>query len=125
RMDKYGTQDKYEKSVIGAFKKQDFPEIIIVVGKLLTGFDAPTNIVLYLTRQLKEHTLLQAIARVNRVHPGKDYGYIIDYFGNLENLDNAIQTYSGENMFDAEDLEGSWTNIVEEIKQLPQAHSEV
>src|SRR5690554_2860625 len=125
RMDKYGTQDKYEKSVIGAFKKQDFPELIIVVDKLLTGFDAPRNIVLYLTRQLKEHTLLQAIARVNRVYPGKDYGYIIDYFGNLENLDIAIQTYSGENMFDAEDLEGSWTNIVEEIKKLPQAHSEV
>lgn len=125
RMDKYGTQDKYEKSVIGAFKKQDFPELIIVVDKLLTGFDAPRNIVLYLTRQLKEHTLLQAIARVNRVYPGKDYGYIIDYFGNLENLDNAIQTYSGENLFDAEDLEGSWTNIAEEIKKLPQAHSEV
>ena len=125
RMDKYGTQDKYEKSVIGAFKKQDFPEIIIVVDKLLTGFDAPRNIALYLTRQLKEHTLLQAIARVNRVYPGKDYGYIIDYFGNLENLDNAIQTYSGDNMFDAEDLAGSWTNIVEEIKKLPQAHSEV
>lgn len=125
RMDKYGTQDKYEKSVIGAFKKQDFPELIIVVDKLLTGFDAPRNIVLYLTRQLKEHTLLQAIARVNRVYPGKDYGYIIDYFGNLENLDIAIQTYSGENMFEAEDLEGSWTNIVEEIKKLPQAHSEV
>lgn len=125
RIDKYGTQDKYEKSVIGAFKKQDFPEIIIVVDKLLTGFDAPRNIALYLTRQLKEHTLLQAIARVNRVYPGKDYGYIIDYFGNLENLDNAIQTYSGDNMFDAEDLAGSWTNIVEEIKKLPQVHSEV
>lgn len=125
RMDKYGTQDKYEKSVIGAFKRQDFPEIIIVVDKLLTGFDAPRNIALYLTRQLKEHTLLQAIARVNRVYPGKDYGYIIDYFGNLENLDNAIQTYSGDNMFDAEDLAGSWTNIVEEIKKLPQAHSKV
>lgn len=125
RMDKYGTQEKYEKSVIGAFKKQDFPELIIVVDKLLTGFDAPRNIVLYLTRQLKEHTLLQAIARVNRVYLGKDYGYIIDYFGNLENLDQAIQTYSGENLFDAEDLEGSWTNIAEEIKKLPQAHSEV
>lgn len=125
RMDKYGTQDKYEKSVIGAFKKQDIPELIIVVDKLLTGFDAPKNIVLYLTRQLKEHTLLQAIARVNRVYPGKDYGYIIDYFGNLENLDNAIQTYSGDSMFDEGDLVGSWTNIGEEIKKLPQAHSEV
>jgi len=125
RVDKYGTSEKYEKTVIGAFKKQDAPEIIIVVDKLLTGFDAPRNIVLYLTRPLKEHTLLQAIARVNRVYPGKDYGYIIDYFGNLENLDNALQTYSGENMFDVADLAGSWTNIAEEIKKLPQAHSEV
>lgn len=125
RMDKYGSQDKYEKSVINAFKKQDTPEIIIVVDKLLTGFDAPRNTVLYLTRSQREHTLLQTIARVNRVYPGKDYGYIIDYFGNLENLDNALKTYSGENIFDADDLKGNWTNIENEIRKLPQAHSEV
>ncbi len=83
-MDKYGTPEKYEKILISAFKNQDEPEIIIVVDKLLTGFDAPRNQVLYLTRNLREHTLLQAIARVNRVYPGKDYGYIIDYYGNLE-----------------------------------------
>lgn len=71
--------------IINSFKKQDHPEIIIVVDKLLTGFAAPRDQVLYLTRQLKEHTLLQAIARVNRLH-AKDYGYIIDYYGNLENL---------------------------------------
>jgi type I restriction enzyme R subunit len=125
RMDKYGTQENYEKSIINSFKKQDKPEIIIVVDKLLTGFDAPRNIVLYLTRQLKEHTLLQAIARVNRLYPGKDYGYIIDYFGNLENLQNALEAYSGDNQFDAEDIEGSWTSIGEEIKKLPQVHSDV
>jgi len=123
-LDKYGTAEKYEKALINSFKKQDHPEIIIVVDKLLTGFDAVNNYVLYLTRQLKEHTLLQAIARVNRLAPGKEHGLIIDYYGNLENLDKALQTYSGDNDFDQSDLEGTFTNISEEIKKLPQAHSE-
>jgi len=124
-MDKYGTAENYEKSIINAFKKQDQPEIIIVVDKLLTGFDAPVNQVLYLTRNLKEHTLLQAIARVNRLHPGKDYGYIIDYYGNLENLDSALQTYAGLEEYDEEELVGTLTNMSKEIEKLPQAHSEV
>jgi type I restriction enzyme R subunit len=54
-----------------------------VVDKLLTGFDAPKNVVLYLTRKLNGHTLLQAIARVNRVAEDKEFGYIIDYYGVL------------------------------------------
>lgn len=124
-MDKYGKQENYEKSIIGAFKKQEQPEIIIVVDKLLTGFDAPNNQVLYITRSLKEHTLLQAIARVNRVASGKEYGYIIDYFGNLENLDSALNTYSGLNEFDQEELVGTIININKEIEKLPQAHSEL
>lgn len=124
-MDKYGTQEKYERSIINAFKKQEFPEIIIVVDKLLTGFDAPTNRVLYLTRSLKEHTLLQAIARVNRVAEGKDYGLIIDYYGNLENLDKAIEIYSNSDEMNPDDVKGSVTNVKDVIKDLPQAHSEV
>jgi type I restriction enzyme, R subunit len=124
-MDKYGTAENYEKSIINAFKKQDQPEIIIVVDKLLTGFDAPVNQVLYLTRNLKEHTLLQAIARVNRLHPGKDYGYIIDYYGNLENLDDALHTYAGLEEYDQEELLGTFTTMVKEIEKLPQAHSDV
>lgn len=124
-MDKYGKAKDYEKSLINSFKKQNHPEIIIVVDKLLTGFDAPNNYVLYLTRPLKEHTLLQAIARVNRLAPGKKHGLIIDYYGNLENLDTALETYSGDEPFDKQDLEGTLTNIKEEIKKLPQAHSEL
>lgn len=123
--DKYGNQERAEKNLINQFKHDERPEILIVVAKLLTGFDAPRNTVLYLCRSLKDHTLLQAIARVNRVHPGKDYGYIIDYFGNLENLDTAIDNYTGVPNFDKEDLEGSWTAISEEVKKLPQAHAEV
>jgi type I restriction enzyme R subunit len=124
-MDKYGNQEKYEKAIINSFKKQDEPEIIIVVDKLLTGFDAPRNQVLYLTRNLREHTLLQAIARVNRLYPGKDYGYIKDYYGNLENLDDALQTYAGLEEYDPEELVGTLINISKEVEKLPQAHSEL
>jgi len=124
-MDKYNKAEAYEKFIINSFKKQEHPEIIIVVDKLLTGFDAPNNYVLYLTRSLREHTLLQAIARVNRLAPGKEHGVIIDYYGNLENLDTALETYSGENDYDESDLQGTVTNINEEIAKLPQAHSEV
>lgn len=124
-MDKYGNQEKYEKAIINRFKKQDEPEIIIVVDKLLTGFDAPRNQILYLTRNLREHTLLQAIARVNRLYPGKDYGYIIDYYGNLENLDDALHTYAGLEEYDPEELIGTLTTIAKEIEKLPQVHSEL
>lgn len=124
-MDKYGAQEKYEKSIINAFKYQENPEIIIVVDKLLTGFDAPKNRVLYLTRSLKEHTLLQAIARVNRLAEGKDYGLIVDYYGNLENLDKAIEIYSGSDEMNPDDVKGSVTNVKDIIKDLPQVHSEV
>lgn len=124
-IDKYGDLDAFQESVISQFKKREHPEILIVVAKLLTGFDAPNNTILYLCRSLKEHTLLQAVARVNRVHPGKDYGYIIDYYGNLENLDNALSTYSGLNGFEEEELSGTLTHIDAEIEKLPQAHAEL
>jgi type I restriction enzyme R subunit len=124
-IDKYGNSVKYEKTIINSFKKHEQPEILIVVDKLLTGFDAPRNTVLFLTRQLREHTLLQAIARVNRVYPGKDFGYIIDYFGNLQNLDYALNTYSGLENFEEDDLKDTLTSVNKEIEKLPQAHSEL
>jgi len=124
-MDKYGTPSKYEKTIINSFKKQEEPEILVVVDKLLTGFDAPKNQVLYLARQLRDHTLLQAIARVNRLAEGKDFGYVIDYFGNLYNLDNAMNIYGGLEAFDESDVEGAVIDIVAEIKKLPQAHSDL
>ncbi len=124
-MDEHGTPSKYEKNIIHRFKYTSEPEIIIVVDKLLTGFDAPINTVLYVTRNLREHTLLQAIARVNRVHPGKDFGYIIDYYGVLGELDQALALYSNFEDFDETDLVGTLANIIDEIKKLPQQHSEL
>ncbi|MBV5313618.1 MAG: type I restriction endonuclease subunit R [Prolixibacteraceae bacterium] len=124
-MDEHGNQKKYEKNLISRFKNQKNPEIIIVVDKLLTGFDEPKNTVLYLTRNLQGHKLLQAIARVNRIYPDKEFGYIIDYYGVIENLDDALQLYSSFEEFDSDDLEGTLVNIYEEIKKLPQKYSEL
>jgi len=122
-MAKYGTEKEYNRQIINSFKKGDEPEIIIVVDKLLTGFDAPRNVVLYIARSLKEHSLLQAIARVNRLHPGKDFGYIIDYYGVVTELHEALELYTAlEGKFDQEDLEGTLTDVAEELKRLPGLH---
>jgi type I restriction enzyme R subunit len=122
-MARFGSEAQYNEQLINHFKNADQPEIIIVVDKLLTGFDAPRNIILYLTKPLREHALLQAIARVNRLYEGKDYGYVIDYYGVLGELDSAIQMYSNLKEFDAQDLEGILTEISEPIKALPQLHT--
>lgn len=124
-MGEHGNSKAYEKNIISRFKNQKDPEIIIVVDKLLTGFDEPKNTVLYLTRNLQGHKLLQAIARVNRIYPDKDFGYIVDYYGVIENLDDALQMYSSFEDFDNEDLIGTLININDEIKKLPQKHSEL
>ncbi|HRG41563.1 MAG TPA: HsdR family type I site-specific deoxyribonuclease [Saprospiraceae bacterium] len=124
-MNEHGNPKKYETNIINRFKNQKDPEIIIVVDKLLTGFDESKNTVLYLTRNLQGHKLLQAIARVNRIHDDKEFGYIIDYYGVIKNLDTALELYSSFEDFDEEDLEGTMIDINEEIKKLPQKHSEL
>jgi type I restriction enzyme R subunit len=122
-MDKYGTEKEYNRLIINAFKYSEMPEIIVVVDKLITGFDAPRNTVLYLTRKLKDHTLLQAIARVNRLYEGKEFGYIIDYRGVLENLDQALDLYGQMSEFDKDDLLNTVEDVSVQIQTLPQKHS--
>ncbi len=124
-MSRYGTELEYNKQLINAFKFGDEPDILIVVDKLLTGFDAPRNTVLYLTRPLKGHTLLQAIARVNRVYDGKDYGYIIDYAGVLHGLNEALDLYGTLAGYDPADLDDTLLDISEKLRQLPQLHSDL
>ena len=130
-MKRYGSEEDYNKQIVNAFKFGDEPEILIVVDKLLTGFDAPRNTVLYLARRLKDHSLLQAIARVNRLYEdesgskAKDFGFIIDYVGVLGELDQALTTYSALEGFEAVDLEGALSSILGEIKALPQRHAEL
>ena len=122
-MKRFGSEEGYTKQVINQFKCSEKPEILIVVDKLLTGFDAPKNTVLYLCRTLREHTLLQAIARVNRLHEGKDFGYIVDYASVLGELDKALTMYDAFEGFDEEDLLGTLTSVSEEVNLLPQRYS--
>ena len=125
-MEKHGTEKEYNRNIIEAFKKGDSPEVLIVVSKLLTGFDAPRNRILYIARSLKEHSLLQAVARVNRLYEGKDYGLIIDYYGVVTELHDALELYSSlEEKFDEEDLEGALVDVRQELKKLPDLHAEV
>ncbi|MCS3796409.1 type I restriction endonuclease subunit R [Niastella sp. OAS944] len=121
-----GGMDGYERKTIEAFKQEsEDVELLIVVGKLLTGFDAPNCTILYLAKPLAEHNLLQAIARVNRLYEGKDFGYIIDYIGILGELDEALTHYAALSEFDEDDLEGSLISVAEEIKKLPQRHADL
>jgi len=124
-MKRYGSEDEYTKQLINQFKHGSEPEILIVVDKLLTGFDAPRNAVLYLCRVLREHTLLQAIARVNRLHEGKEFGFIVDYASVLGELDKALTMYSAFEGFDESDLVGTLTSINSEIEKLPSRYSDL
>jgi type I restriction enzyme R subunit len=124
-MAKYGTEKQYLEQIINGFKHGPEPEILIVVSKLLTGFDAPTNTVLYLCRKFVEHNLLQAIARVNRISGGKDFGFIMDYYGVLQQLGEAMDLYGALPGFEKDDIAGTVTDVADEIKSLPQKHSEL
>lgn len=123
-MDKYGSSDKYETNIKSAFVAGDI-DILIVVDKLLTGFDAPKAQVLYVDKPLKEHSLLQAIARVNRLEEGKDRGLIIDFRGLLKELDTAMDMYSGSGLekFDPKDLTGALYDSLTVIGELRSDHS--
>ena len=123
-MERYGGEDAYNKTVIEQFKGPGDPDIVIVVDKLLTGFDAPRNTVLYLARRLKEHALLQAIARVNRVFdeegaPEKPFGFIIDYNGILKDLGEALASYDALQGFSEEDIAQSIVAIRDEADKVP------
>ena len=128
-MARYKTEDEYTRQIIDAFKGSGDPEILIVVSKLLTGFDAPRNTVLYVCKSLREHNLLQAIARVNRLYEDgtteKQFGFIIDYEGLLGELDTALTTYSAFEGFDAADIADAVHDVREEIRKLPQLHDQL
>ncbi|HCP98764.1 MAG TPA: DEAD/DEAH box helicase [Pseudoalteromonas sp.] len=120
----------YTKAIIEDYGRDDGPDIMIVVDKLLTGFDEPKNTVLYIDKPLKEHNLIQAIARVNRLHSKKQFGYLIDYRGILKELDTTIEKYQDlaertQGGFDIDDLKGLYNRMDTEYKKLPGLHSDL
>ncbi|HCH2715592.1 TPA: type I restriction endonuclease subunit R [Vibrio parahaemolyticus] len=127
----FGQDEKaYTQHIIDEFSKEDGPDIMIVVDKLLTGFDEPKNTVLYIDKPLKQHNLIQAIARVNRLHQKKQFGYLIDYRGILKELDASIASYQEleeriKGGFDIDDLKGLYHRMDTEYKKLPGLYSEL
>ena len=89
-------EDGKRLDVDSAFKREDHPfRVVIVCAMWLTGFDVPSLSTLYLDKPLQAHTLMQAIARANRVKEGKNNGLIVDYCGILKNLRKALSTFAG------------------------------
>ena len=123
-MNRYGDADTYEEAMKNKFCDGEI-DILIVCSKLLTGFDAPICQVLYIDKELKEHGLLQAIARTNRLREGKEYGLIVDYRGLIQKLDAAMDTYSGAGLenFDGGDLKGVVVDVLVALGQLRDAYT--
>ncbi len=107
------------KKPFGIGEGQSELSFLIVSDMLLTGFDAPIAQVMYLDKKLSDHTLLQAIARVNRTGKNKFRGYIVDYYGLSDYLTEALE------MFSSEDIKGALVKLIDELPKLKNAHTRV
>jgi type I restriction enzyme R subunit len=115
-------QEEYERAVLHRFATRGELDLLIVVDRLLTGFDQPCISVLYLDKFLQQHGLMQAIARVNRLHDEKRHGLIVDYRGILRPLDIALSAYrelEQAQAWDEEDLQGLYQSVEGQWQRLP------
>ena len=119
--DKYYLTDTQKRLAEDSFKSPDDPtKILIVVDMLLVGFDAPIVSVLYLDKSLREHSLLQAIARVNRPYDEwKTDGLVVDYYGVTKNIQEALE------IFDSDDIKGAWESDDQQLVILKLYHEQV
>jgi len=121
--------EEYEEWAKNSFIGGQDVDMLIVKDMLLTGFDAPVAAVLYVDKSMKEHSLLQAIARVNRVYPGKDFGLIVDYWGIFSKLNTAMDMYddekSGMDGYDQADIENAILGAGDQKLRLEKAHQEL
>ena len=102
-----------EEKLLDRFRDSNDPlKFLIVTSKLLTGFDAPILQVMYLDKPMKDHNLLQAICRTNRVYPGKTHGLIVDYLGIFDDVATALD-------FDEKAVQKVITNLDDLKKELP------
>lgn len=115
---KWGMDKSQQEKVVEEFNDTDSAlKFLIVTAKLLTGFDAPILQTMYLDKSLKDHTLLQAICRTNRLFPNKTFGRIVDYFGVFDDTAQALA-------FDEETIKLVITNLNELKNKLPQILSD-
>ena len=125
-MKRFDNADDYEDTLKNQFHDGEI-DILIVCSKLLTGYDAPLTQVLYIDKELKDHGLLQAIARTNRLSEGKDFGLIVDYRGLIEKLDSAMEIYSGSGLenFDTDDIKGVVVDVMAYVASLRETYSQL
>lgn len=125
-MKQYDNADDYEDTLKSQFYDGEI-DILIVCSKLLTGYDAPRTQVLYIDKELKDHGLLQAIARTNRLYEGKDFGLIVDYRGLISKLDAAMEVYSGAGLenFDSADIKGVVIDVMSCVARLRETYSQL
>ena len=118
-------EEDYEEEALRLFKKEPARmKLLIVVSRLLTGFDAPTATYIYIDKQMRDHGLFQAICRVNRLDgDDKDFGYIVDYKDLFKNIESAVDDYTSEafDAFDTEDVEGLISDRAEKASEDLQA----
>lgn len=119
---KYNTNKQKRERIIANFKDPAHPlKLLLVCDMLLTGFDAPVEQVMYLDKPLRDHNLLQAIARTNRVYPNKGCGKIIDYYGVTKNLYDALnfdESIVDSAMIDIERLKRDFVDVLNEVMEL-------
>jgi len=112
---KWAVDKSQQEKIVDEFNTANAElKFLIVTAKLLTGFDAPILQTMYLDKSLKDHTLLQAICRTNRLFPKKTFGRIVDYFGVFDDAAKALS-------FDEESVKQIITNLSELRDQLPAA----
>jgi len=116
-----GKVDAFEKDAKRQFVEEPAKmQLLIVVDKLLTGFDAPPCTYLYIDKHMQDHGLFQAICRVNRLaDASKDYGYIVDYQKLFGDLKSSLEMYTSEKAFgglDAEDVDGFVKNVTKDAR---------
>lgn len=112
---KWGVDKSQQEKIVEQFNDaKSNLQFIIVTAKLLTGFDAPILQTMYLDKSIKDHTLLQAICRTNRLYPNKFFGRIVDYFGVFDDAAKALQ-------FDEESIKTVISNMTELRNKLPAA----
>ncbi len=113
--------EEFEEEVKDQFVNEPAQmKLLIVVDKLLTGFDAPSATYLYIDKSMKDHGLFQAICRVNRLDgDDKEYGYIVDYMDLFKSLEKSVEDYTSEafDAYDTEDVEGLLTNRLDKAKE--------
>jgi type I restriction enzyme R subunit len=114
----FHTDSEKRDSIVKAFKEEEGPKLLVVHNMLLTGFDAPILKTIYLDRNLKNHNLMQAIARTNRPAAGKENGEIVDFQGVFENIDEALDFDAETKAYAARDKDDLYDDLVEQVERV-------